>query len=158
MLGDVILRDVIEEDLPKFFKMQLDAEANRMAAFSAKNPADKAAFMAHWTKILADNTTVRRTVLFTGHVVGNIASFERAGEREVCYWIEKDYWGRGIASMALAVFLADMKLRPLFARAAKDNVASIRVLEKCGFKICGHDKGYANARGKEIEEVILTLK
>jgi RimJ/RimL family protein N-acetyltransferase len=157
MLGDVLLRDVVEDDLPLFFKMQLDVEANHMAAFSAKNPADMEAFMAHWTKILADDATIRRTILFSGLVVGNIASFERSGEREVCYWIEKEYWGRGIATMALAIFLADLKPRPLFARAAKDNIGSIRVLEKCGFKVCGYDKGFANARGEETEEVILNL-
>lgn len=157
MLGDVILRAVEESDLPSFFKMQLDADANYMAAFAAKDPSDRQAFTRHWTKILDDDTVIRRTILFTGQVVGNIASFERSGEREVCYWIEKEYWSRGIASMALALFLAEVKLRPLFARAAKDNTASVRVLEKCGFKICGRDKGFANARGEEIEEVILSL-
>jgi RimJ/RimL family protein N-acetyltransferase len=157
MLGDVILRPVEEGDLPAFFRMQLDADANYMAAFSAKDPSDLDAFNRHWAKILNDDTVIRRTILFSGQVAGNIASFERSGEREVCYWIVKEYWRRGIASMALALFLSEVKLRPLFARAAKDNVASVRVLEKCGFKICGHDKGFANARGEEIEEVILTL-
>jgi RimJ/RimL family protein N-acetyltransferase len=158
MLGDVLLRAVEESDLPFFYKMQLDADATYMAAFAAKDPSDMDAFTRHWNKILDDDTVLRRTILFTGQVVGNIASFERAGEREVCYWIEKEYWSRGIASMALKLFLSEVKLRPLFARAAKDNIASVRVLEKCGFKICGQDKGFANARGEEIEEVILTLK
>src|ERR1700678_1948321 len=99
MLGDVILRAVEESDLPSFFKMQLDADANYMAAFAAKDPSDRQAFTRHWTKILDDDTVIRRTILFTGQVVGNIASFERSGEREVCYWIEKEYWSRGIASM-----------------------------------------------------------
>jgi L-amino acid N-acyltransferase YncA len=42
--------------------------------------------------------------------------------------------------------------------AAKDNVASLRVLEKCGFTVVGYEKGFANARGEEIEEVILELR
>ena len=50
---------------------------------------------------------------------------------------------------------AELKVNPIYARASKDNLASIRVLEKCGFKITGHGKGFANARGKEIEEVVL---
>jgi len=41
---------------------------------------------------------------------------------------------------------------------AKDNIASVRVLEKCGFVISGYDQGFANARGEEIEEVIMILK
>lgn len=48
-------------------------------------------------------------------------------------------------------------LRPLYARAVKDNIASIRVLEKCGFVLSGEDKGFSNARSKEVEEFILKL-
>ncbi|MGC5327931.1 GNAT family N-acetyltransferase [Brevibacillus sp. SYSU BS000544] len=48
-------------------------------------------------------------------------------------------------------------MSPLYARAVKDNMASIRVLQKCGFKITGTNKGFANARGEEVEEVILRL-
>ena len=47
---------------------------------------------------------------------------------------------------------------PLYARVAKDNAASIRVLDKCGFKLHDEDRGFANARGEEIEEYILILR
>jgi RimJ/RimL family protein N-acetyltransferase len=154
----VLLRDVTEDDLPAFFEMQLDLEANKMAAFTATDPADRNAFMAHWNKILGDDTIIKRTIVFEGQVAGNIASFLQLRERELCYWIHKNHWGKGIASKALSEFLAFLQVRPLFARAAKDNIASIRVLEKCGFTICGYEKGFANARGEEIEEVLLKLR
>jgi len=48
-------------------------------------------------------------------------------------------------------------MRPLHARAAKDNVASIRVLQKCGFVVTGSDRSFATARGMEIDEAILEL-
>jgi RimJ/RimL family protein N-acetyltransferase len=87
-----------------------------------------------------------------------VLSIEQFGEREVSYWIGKEYWGRGIATKALTLFLEELKVRPLYARAAKDNVASLRVLAKCGFKVVGEDRGYANARGAEIEEYVLKLE
>jgi RimJ/RimL family protein N-acetyltransferase len=90
--------------------------------------------------------------------VGHVLSFEQFGEREVSYWIGREYWGQGIATQALAQFLDTLETHPLYARAAKDNIASIRVLEKCGFRISGKDKGFANGRGKEIEEFILKLE
>jgi RimJ/RimL family protein N-acetyltransferase len=158
MTNDLLLRDVIEDDLPIFFKQQLDSDANYMAAFTAKNPADRDAFTSHWNKILGDHTTTNRTILFAGQVVGHIASFERFGKPEVTYWIGKEYWGKGLATRALAEFLGQVKVRPLYARAAKDNTASIRVLEKCGFEISGQDKGFSHARGKEVEEFILELR
>jgi RimJ/RimL family protein N-acetyltransferase len=58
----------------------------------------------------------------------------------------------------LSAFLEYIKIRPLYARAAKDNLPSIRVLEKCGFKIISEDKGFSNARGKVVEEFILSLE
>jgi RimJ/RimL family protein N-acetyltransferase len=141
-----------------FFEQQLDPAANRMAAFTAKDPADRDAFMAHWTKILGDDTITKRTILFDGHVAGHVASFERFGKPEITYWIGREYRGKGIATKALSAFLDDLKSRPLYARAAKDNVASLRVLEKCGFTVCGYGHAFANARGEEVEEAILELR
>ena len=155
--SDVLLRDVKESDLPIFFEYQLDPAANYMAAFTAKNPADKATFTAHWNRILAEKNITIKTILYNGDVVGHVLGFEQFGQPEVSYWIGKKYWGRGIATNALSEFLSQVKIRPLYARAAKDNIASIRVLEKCGFTITGEDKGFSNARGEEVEEYILKL-
>jgi len=158
MIREVRLRDMTARDLPIFFEQQMDSAANYMAAFTAKDPADRNAFTAHWSRLLGDETVIKKTILFEGDVAGQVLSFERFGKREVCYWIGRQYWGKGIATQALSELLDHLKTRPLYARAAKDNIASIRVLEKCGFTISGHDKGFADARGEDVEEVILKLK
>lgn len=156
--GNVVLREVQAEDLSIFFEHQQDSEANYMAAFTAKDPTDQQAFMAHWTRILGDATTTNRTILIDGQVAGSVSSYEEtAGHPEVTYWLGKPYWGKGIATAALRALLAQVTTRPIYARVAKDNRASLRVLEKCGFTIIGEDKGFANARGQEIEEWLLHL-
>ncbi len=155
--GDVLLRDVTARDLAVFFEQQLDPTANHMAAFTARDPADRDAFTKHWTKILNDDTVTKKTIVFGGRVAGHIACFDRFGNMEVTYWIGKEYWGKGLATRALSEFLRLYPSRPLYARAAKDNIASLRVLGKCGFAICGEDKAFANARGEEAEEYILEL-
>jgi RimJ/RimL family protein N-acetyltransferase len=157
MKGEIQLRDVIETDLSIFFEQQLDPEANYMAAFTRKDPADKESFMAHWNKIMNDESILIKTILFEGKIAGSVLSYVQSGEREVSYWLGKEYWGKGIATHALTELLDLIEERPLYARAAKDNIASLRVLEKCGFKIIGEDKGFANARGEDIEEYILEL-
>lgn len=156
--GGVLLRDVTGGDLPVFFEHQLDADANRMAAFTAEDPSDRAAFTARWNRILADETTVNKAVLFDGRVAGHVSSFEQSGEREVTYWIGKMYWGRGVAPATLREFLRHDVRRPLYVRDAKDNLASLWVLRKCGFEISGEDRGFANARGEEVEEFVLRLE
>jgi RimJ/RimL family protein N-acetyltransferase len=154
---DVVLREVAAADLPTFFEQQLDAGANYMAAFTAADPSDREAFMARWARLLADERIHKKSVTVDGRLAGHVVSFEQSGEREVSYWLGREFWGRGVASRALALFLEQEGTRPLYARAAKDNVASLRVLAKCGFEIVGEDKGYANARGAETEEFILRL-
>ena len=144
---NLTLRDVIEVDLPVFFEHQRDEEAMRMAAFPAR---DRDAFTKHWATILCDPTVRARAILVDGHVVGNVVAFERSGQRWVGYWIGRDYWGRGVATKALAAFLAGIPERPLHAHVAKQNPASIRVLEKCGFEVEG-------TASDDVEEFIMRL-
>ena len=73
------------------------------------------------------------------------------------YWIGRAHWGKGIASRALREFLELDTTRPLDAAAAADNIGSLRVLEKCGFRVTGPGRGYSNSRGVEVDEVNLTL-
>jgi RimJ/RimL family protein N-acetyltransferase len=80
------------------------------------------------------------------------------GTPEVSYWLGRDYWGQGIATWALKEFLAfHNQTRPIYARVAKDNLRSRRVLEKCGFTVIDETTGFANARGAEIVELLLEL-
>jgi RimJ/RimL family protein N-acetyltransferase len=151
------LRAVEPDDLPIFFENQLDPDANYMAAFTAKDPADRAAFDAFWARVLNDKTVIIRTILVNGEVAGSVLVYEEDGHREVSYWIGRAFWGQGVATRALADFLREIETRPVYARAARDNIASLRVLEKNGFVVTGEDRGFANARGEVIEECVLTL-
>ena len=158
MTDDLRLRHVVEGDLPLYFEFQLDPVANHMAAFIARDPADFEAFTEHWKKIIADPTTINRTIVCDGRVVGSVSSYEESGKPEVTYWIGRDYWGRGIATRALTAFLAQVNTtRPIYARVAQDNRGSRRILEKCGFQIIAETKGFANARGQEIDALLLEL-
>lgn len=150
----VTLREVIESDLPVFFEHQLDPDATRMAAFPAR---DREAFTAHWIKILGDEAVIKRTILYDGQVAGHIVCFGPSGERQVGYWIGKTFWGKGIATRALAAFLELVEERPLYAHVASHNLASLRVLEKCGFSVIGQAIAPDLQDGEEIEDYILAL-
>ena len=157
-IQNLLLRDVVDDDLPLFFEFQLDPDANRMAAFTARVPTDRQAFTAHWNKIMVEPTNIIRTIVCDGQVVGSVSSYVDSGKPEVTYWIGRAHWGKGIATRALTAFLAQVNAtRPIYARVAKDNLGSRRVLEKCGFQVIGETNGFANARGEEIEELLLEL-
>jgi RimJ/RimL family protein N-acetyltransferase len=154
MTHDVLLRDVVQDDLPIFFEHQRDPVANAMAAFPAR---DREAFMAHWAKIPMNETAIVKTVLFDGQVVGNVVSWEQDGNRQVGYWLGKEYWGKGIASRALSEFLKLLEPRPLYAHVAKHNVASLRVLQKCGFRVTGEAEVASLEPGEAVGEFVLRL-
>ena len=71
------------------FELQRDFTYNHMAAFTHKDPDDRAAFDAHWKKILANPRITSRTILFEGQVAGHIASFVIGGHREITYGIAR---------------------------------------------------------------------
>lgn len=152
------LREVRAEDLSIFFMHQRDPQANLMAAFTAKDPSDRGAFDAHWAKIMANPAIILRAILWQGQVAGSVLAYPSMDALEVSYWLGREYWGLGIATQALRLLLLEIPARPLVGRVVKDNLASLRVLEKCGFVIMGTDKGFANARNAEVEEYILELK
>jgi len=154
---NIALREVESSDLETLYQHQLDPEANRMAAFVHKDPTDKAAFDTHWQKILASPQNINRTIVADGQVAGHVACFPQEGNLEVTYWVGREFWGKGVATEALKQLLQLVNDRPIMARVAADNIGSIKVLEKCGFKIIGNDKGFANGRGEETEEYILRL-
>jgi RimJ/RimL family protein N-acetyltransferase len=155
MSGQIILREVELSDLPIFYEQQLDPLANRMAAFPARQ---RPAFEAHWQKILADSRSTIMTILYEDQVAGNILSFELAGKREVGYWLGREYWGKGIATRALELFLGLVQTRPLYAHVAQHNLGSLRVLQKCGFEICGEDRVPFGEPVEEVAEWILRLE
>src|SRR5262249_32211496 len=101
----ILLRNVIENDLECFFEHQLDIEACQMVAFQSR---DRNSFFTHWNKILNDEKTIIKTILFDAQVAGYITSWIQSGKREIAYWIGKQFWGKGIGTQALSKFLFDV--------------------------------------------------
>ncbi len=149
----VVLRELVDSDLPVFFEHQRDREAVRMAAFPSR---DHDAFITHWAKVRRDPSNIIRTIVCDGQVAGNIGSWIAEHRRLIGYWIGRELWGRGVATAALVAFVAEIKERPLYAFVVKHNVGSIRVLEKCEFVPSPeHDPGIAGEDA--IHEVLYVL-
>ena len=79
-----------------------------------------------------------------------------SGDTLVGYWIGREYWGKGVASRALALFLMEVDERPLHAYVATHNAGSLDG--------CWRSAGSGSWReqtieesGERIDEVILRL-
>ena len=151
---NIELREVVPSDLAAIFAYQLDPEANRMAVANARSRED---FESHWARSLSDPGVVVRAIVVEGVLVGHISCFVMDGHDSVGYWIDRAHWGKGIASSALGQFLDIVTNRPLHARAARSNLGSVRVLEKCGFTLIGYEWAEATERFPACEEALFVL-
>lgn len=132
-MNAVSLRPVRDTDVPIFFIYQRDPES---LILSGVTPRDHDAFVQHWRSLLDNPSVLVRAVLAGDALAGNVMSFDYRGRREVGYWLGREFWGRGIASAALAEFLTIERTRPVFGAVATHNAPSFRVLQKCGFRPC----------------------
>jgi RimJ/RimL family protein N-acetyltransferase len=135
MSDELGLRDVRQSDLEVFLAYENDPEAFRRSKFP---PRDREQFMRHWTtEILGDATVFVQTVVVDGEPAGNVIAWWEEDRRFIGYWFGRRYWGRGIGTKALAMFLARERIRPLYADPFTGNTASVRLLEKSGFRHLG---------------------
>lgn len=154
----VSLRPVVDSDLDIFFRFMSDPGAVKMAAFTTEDPDDRPAFDAHWAHIRSSTSVTMRTVTVYGEVAGSIGSYIHDDQREVTYWIGRPFWGAGIATAALRLFLDVEPHRFLNARSASRNLRSIRVLEANGFVATGATMAYAAGVGEIVEEISFVLE
>lgn len=156
-MSEVGLRAVQDDDLDAIFAQMRDPEAVRMAAFTAEDPDDRAAFDAHLVRLRTSPEISIWAITVDGELAGTIGNFAVDDDTEVTYWVDRARWGRGVATRALALLLDRVPVRPITARAASDNAGSLAVLRKNGFRPVGKEVAYATARGAEIEETVLRL-
>jgi RimJ/RimL family protein N-acetyltransferase len=152
------LKKTTKEDLEILFEFQTNKDGIWMAAFTAENPSDKEAYTTKWSKIVENPKIKMQTIRVKNTIVGSVIHFDMMNQTNVSYWIDQKHWGKGYATEGLKSFIEFSDNRPLFARVAFDNYGSQRVLEKCGFKSIGKEKGFANALKKESEEFVYTLE
>lgn len=99
-----------------------------------------------------------------GELIGVMDLFRSAHDTalEIGYWIGKPYWGQGLSTEAAKAIIQEAKdrlgVQALMAGVFADNPASLRVLEKLGFKTTGSEEMYFSiARMEKARSVILRL-
>lgn len=122
------------------------------------NPRSAEVFYPLFARVLTDENVTARAILADELPVGSVSCFVRDGRKYVGYWLDRGHWGRGIATRALRLLLDEVSARPLHARVARSNGASIRVLEKCGFVVVGYDMHPGDERFPACEEAQLVLR
>lgn len=152
----VTLRATRARDLDALFTFE-HGGAMQPVASTPVGPADRAAFDAHWHRLIDDPSIDARTIRADGVIVGSVARSFEDGAAEITCWIEPAHRGEGIATRAIRLFLDALRERPVRARVAADDAPSIAVLDKLGFRQVGIEQSFVHGRGAPIEERIYRL-
>lgn len=138
MAHDVSLRPWKLSDADRFFEI-LNNDAFIYFPIRPKTVEEEHSYLAQHI----DSSVSRQynfTVLYQGVIVGSVGiklDFHRPFIGEVGYFIDEAYWGNGIACEAvklLEVYAWEtLTLHRLEALMRPENIASVRVAEKCGF-------------------------
>ncbi|MBS3081542.1 GNAT family N-acetyltransferase [Candidatus Pacearchaeota archaeon] len=93
-----------------------------------------------WIKYVKDNENgLFWAIDVSGKAIGTMSFFDEDKDRnyEVGYWIGERYWGRGITTNALRLALGYVEnledAQKITSRVFRNNLSSVRVLEKNGF-------------------------
>ncbi|CAN5754586.1 GNAT family N-acetyltransferase [soil metagenome] len=141
-------------DLESLYAFQCEPVGQAMAAVKARS---RAAFWGRWEENLADTRIAARGIWVSGVLAGHVSGFPLEGADYLGYWLGEAHWGRGIATRAVHLFLLAVTTRPLRARVAAHNLASLRVLERNGFVVTGSRHSPEDERYLACAEMMLEL-
>lgn len=81
---------------------------------------------------------------------------------EIGYWLGEAYWGKGIIAKAIPQIIdygyKNMDIVRIFARIFGTNIASQKVVEKCGFILEGKYEKTIFKNGEYLDELIYAIR
>ena len=145
----LIIREFDESMAESVCKNSLDEDNRRFVPDEVFNTVEEAREIIHRLKefyLKKDSPLVYAVTLHDGRHIGHVQAVPYYGDWEAGYHIAKDFTGNGYATEALAAFLPPILERigisRIYGICRADNIASRRVLEKCGFflEFCGEGR------------------
>ncbi|MBL0869054.1 MAG: GNAT family N-acetyltransferase [Phycisphaerales bacterium] len=146
-------RPVVRGDLRTLYVMQQDEAGNQLAGTKTRSWE---AFAARWEAVLIDPRVTARAIVVGAEILGAINVIPDESCLWLGYWIDRQYWGRGVASAAVRLMLREVTPRPIFARVATHNPASLRVLKRNGFVEI--ERQYRAATERFVACEVITLR
>jgi ribosomal-protein-alanine N-acetyltransferase len=137
----IVLREYLDADLDRLVSLANNENVSRYLVDTFPYPFTKA--LGEWWIRTGSkqNGAITRVIEHEGRFVGSVGINPQIGWRdhlgEIGYWVAEEHWGKGIATAALRLMtdygFTARQLRKLYAPVLSPNVASMRVLEKCGY-------------------------
>lgn len=152
------LRQLNRDDAHAFIALAGDLAVARMTS-DIPHPLDHAKALA-W--LAPAKGEVRFAIVHAGLMIGSAGYFSREpGTAEMGFWLGRDFWGQGFATEAAQAVVRHAfeasGITYLTSSHFTDNAASARVLAKLGFEATGLGRIWSQARGADVDAVLLGL-
>ncbi|MCC6460831.1 MAG: GNAT family N-acetyltransferase [Saprospiraceae bacterium] len=159
----LFLRPMQADDFDFTFRMQSDPVCMRYIRPPATSTAEVEERLAMWAKYGTENPGLgafaaidKASGLPVGNCVVRHIDWQPGNDLEIGYGLLPEHWGRGLATeIAQAIChyaLTRFDVPRVLAVTDPDNIASQRVLEKCGFRQIGRRFIYGS-ENLEFEKV-----
>ena len=159
--GIIVLRKMIEDDLPLKVKWANDREVNKYVGFDHKINLEET--RKWFRKQDNNNKIILLTILLNKEPIGYMKlvkdDINNVGEYLGITIGEKQYWGKGYGKKAVKEFLKycfhKEKLNKLFGQWSDWNKRSINLHKKLGFKVEGTFKKYTKQNDEKSYNVYI---
>lgn len=153
----LLLRPLTPGDACDVFEWVGDPIVNRFMPYSLYESPEQ---VRAWIASLGDKPEFGFVLKETGKLIGagSVSFAQDMNAYELGYNLNRAYWGHGYATETSRAMLdwayRRLGARDFIARHANDNVASGRVIQKCGFRFERYTQ-YARFDGSEVFDAAL---
>ncbi len=159
----ITIRDFNDGDTEQLLSVLNDPEVVKY--LSSKIPTPYTLQDAKWWITTGSKLGIVKAIEFNDSLVGCISAdrgeFEYQRSAEIGYWIDKSFWGQGIATQAINDFLPFIfkttDIVRLFASVFSENAVSMHLLAKCGFELEAVHKKAIYKNGKFYNDHIFSV-
>jgi RimJ/RimL family protein N-acetyltransferase len=158
----IYLREIDENDIVSIVKYANNVKISGFMrdAFPFPYTIDDA---ANWLGVVNENIPKRSFAIANDNEFIGAIGIEPCRDvnrytGEIGYWIAEPFWGKGIATEAIKIFVKyifnNYDLLKIFAHVFSSNQASTRVLEKAGFRLEGKLRNHIIKSGKVLDQLV----
>ncbi len=155
-LGDYVLRALRRDDAPALYAYLSDPEVTRLTSYDIRSVDDVAKMIDRCIAGYAQKSSNRWALARKGSdvLVGTCGFYWWDGDHSIAelgYDLSRDCWGKGLMTRAVRAAVCwafdSLEINRIQATVMVGNIASARVLEKCGFQKEGMLRDYKLCRG-----------
>ena len=156
-LGDYLLRALRPGDAPSWYAYLSDPKVTAQTSYDIRSVEEVAGMIEHYISGYSQRSS-SRWALARKHsdiLLGTCGYYwwdARHSVAELGYDLSRDLWGQGLMTRAVETVVSwgfeHLELNRIQATVMVGNVASARVLEKCGFHREGTLRKYKMCRGQ----------